>query len=479
MNPVLRVLRMSSDPSGRSPLEYLFVGVIDFICFLEAADSLNAKRYASATYWGIAGLVVFLIGCFWPKIKQHRLPSKRSEMGDGEKPSSLVEPESGAGDTAKVIVKAGPPITLKQLFEIDWPNLPAFYNECDLGSQVFESGSVRVAWRVNGDFIARSKFLAILVDSKTKASDAFKACEAIADQYGHFIDSANSEVDIEGQAPDDTAPTHLKDMVFSKRIFIYYEEFSLAQKGLLETIYQSKELSVQFRDAAYAWAHRDDKPRTTPLVPNTTILPDAKLIPGLRIKITKLSPGVDGEKTKVGVANVGEPNVTFDDAKISIQKVVEDGGRFRLFVPNETAKFMFALYIEVRNNAVDGKSLASAGEVKAQLSFKLTQGTYDIAPAAWLDEPYSSVRLDVGDTRRLILARGENWIHDWRMVTNKRTGPADAVMLDYSREFPMLANGTLEASIIGSGRVLRKLKARVQWSHNDHLALVPIEEGKP
>src|SRR6266850_6061638 len=112
MNPVLRVLRMSSDPSGRSPLEYLFVGVIDFICFLEAADSLNAKRYPSATYWGIAGLVVFLIGYFWPKIKQHGLPSKRSEMGDGEKPSSLVEPESGAGDTAKVIVKAGPPITL-------------------------------------------------------------------------------------------------------------------------------------------------------------------------------------------------------------------------------------------------------------------------------------------------------------------------------------------------------------------------------
>src|SRR5580693_1704525 len=129
MNPVLRILPMSSDPSGRSPLEYLFVGVIDFICFLEAADSLNARRYASATYWGIAGLVVFLIGYFWPKIKQRRLSSKRSETGAGEKPSSPTQPESGARDAAKAIVKAGPPITLKQLFEIDWPNLPAFYNE--------------------------------------------------------------------------------------------------------------------------------------------------------------------------------------------------------------------------------------------------------------------------------------------------------------------------------------------------------------
>ena len=214
------------------------------------------------------------------------IPSVKAE---GPEPNLLSLEEvhkPKLGDKSK-----GPPITLKQLFEIDWPNLPAFYNECILNSQIFESGSVKVAWRVNGDFVGRSKFLAILLDPTTKASDAFKACEAIADRYGHFIDSANSEVDIEGQAPDDTAPTHLKDTVFSKRIFIYYEDFSLAQKGTLETIYQSKELSVQFRDAAYAWAHRDDKPRITPLVPNSTILPDAKLTPGLRITITKLSPG--------------------------------------------------------------------------------------------------------------------------------------------------------------------------------------------
>jgi hypothetical protein len=195
-------------------------------------------------------------------------------------------------DPARAITKtSGPPITLKQLFEIDWPNLPAFYNECVLSSQIFESGGVKVAWRVNGDFVGRSKFLAILIDPATEVSDAFKACEAIADQFSHFIDSVNSEVDIEGHAPDDTAPTHLKDMVFSKRIFIYYEGFPLAKKGMLETIYQSKALSVQFRDAGYAWAHRDDKPREKPLVSNTTILPDAKLNAGLRIKVTKLSPG--------------------------------------------------------------------------------------------------------------------------------------------------------------------------------------------
>jgi hypothetical protein len=433
---------------------------------------------------GVAMIIVGLVGmiaCAWPHLKRWLpwIKKGEEEHGSAAKKDEPAQPESGAGDAAKTIVKAGPPITLKQLFEIDWQNLPAFYNECVLSSQIFDSRSVKVAWRVNGDFVGRSKFLAILIDPATTVSDAFRTCEAIADQYGHFIDSPNSEVDIQGQAPDDTAPTHLKDMVFSKRIFIYYEDFSLVQKGILETTYHSKELAVQFRDAAYAWAHRNDKPRATPLVPNSTILPNAKLTPGLRITITKLSPGVDGEKTKIGAANVAEPNVTFDDAKISIQKVVEDRGRFRLFVPNETAKFLLALTVEVRNHAVDGNPIASAGQVKAQLKCILAQGTYDIAPGAWLDEPYSSVRLDVGDTRRLILAVGVDWIHDWRMVTNKRTGPSDAVMLDYSRGFPMSAKGTIEASIIGSGRILRKLKIRVQWEHNHSLWMQPIQEGKP
>jgi hypothetical protein len=283
MIPIIRGLRMAGDAVGRSPIEYLFFGVLDFIFLLMAAESLNepVPNYRRAVEWAIAGIASILIGYYWPKIKQRLARAK-----DGVKTES-----SPVGDAAKAIGKTGPPITLKQLFEIDWPNLPAFYHECILSGQALDAGSVKVAWRVNGDFIGRSKFLAILIDPKTKASDAFKACESIADQYGHFIDSANSEVDIEGQAPDDTAPTNLKDMVFSKRIFIYYEEFSLAQKGTLETIYQSKELSVQFRDAAYAWAHKDDKPRATPLVPNTTILPDARLTPGLKIKITKLSPG--------------------------------------------------------------------------------------------------------------------------------------------------------------------------------------------
>jgi hypothetical protein len=49
-------------------------------------------------------------------------------------------------------------------------------------------------------------------------------------------------------------------------------------------------------------------------------------------------------------------------------------------------------------------------------------------------------------------------------------------MLDYSRNIPVLADGTLEASVVAYGQVLRKLSARVEWKHNQNLMLIPIKE---
>jgi hypothetical protein len=41
MISILRGLRMSGEVAGRSPIEYLFFGVMDFICLLLAAESLT------------------------------------------------------------------------------------------------------------------------------------------------------------------------------------------------------------------------------------------------------------------------------------------------------------------------------------------------------------------------------------------------------------------------------------------------------
>ena len=123
--------------------------------------------------WRVCGILMIVVGfsgmvvCAWPTVKKW-YSSRRKTNTDERKPP--------------IVKSSDPPITLKQLFEIGWPNLPAFYHECTLNSQIFESGSVKVAWRVNGDFVGRSKFLAILIDPATKVSDAFKACEAIANR---------------------------------------------------------------------------------------------------------------------------------------------------------------------------------------------------------------------------------------------------------------------------------------------------------
>jgi hypothetical protein len=61
---------MSGDVAGRSPIEYVLFGVIDFICLLLAAESLNALQYKRAGEWAIAGVASVLLGYYWPKIRE-------------------------------------------------------------------------------------------------------------------------------------------------------------------------------------------------------------------------------------------------------------------------------------------------------------------------------------------------------------------------------------------------------------------------
>jgi hypothetical protein len=295
------------------------------------------------------------------------------------------------------------------------------------------------------DYGQKVKFVGFFVPSSgRKDRETRDACSFLA---GHYEIGFELEQEILGsvalgQSTQVLGPTEL---AFMGRVYIYHEDLlSVQERAQIEKQFRSHGVSVVLRGPAY-------------------------------LLLTAAANSTVSLSTPEPI--LAEPNVTFDDAKISIQKVVVEGGRFRLFVPNETAKFMLAATVDVRNHAVGAKETASAGQVKAQMSFKLAQGTYDIAPGAWLDEPYNRVQLDVGDTRRLILAVSEHWIRDWRMVTNKRNGPTDAVMLDYSRGFPLLAKGTLEVSIINSSRVLRTLKASVRWRRDENLMLVPVEEG--
>ena len=170
-------------------------------------------------------------------------------------------------------------------------------------------------------------------------------------------------------------------------------------------------------------------------------------------------------------------NITWDT--ISLQKFVFENGMFRRFVPNESAAFVFGIFIVVKNPRLKGQKIISAGDVKARLLFKLKQGEYDISPGAWVDEPYGSVRLDVGDTRQLLLAVSQSYTSDWKMIANRRTSEGDAVSMDYTRDFPSFAEGTLEVNLlhVNSGTIIRTWETRVQWPKDYSLSFTGMKES--
>jgi hypothetical protein len=171
------------------------------------------------------------------------------------------------------------PATFKQLFENGWPNLTAYYNVSTLKlSTGMVQAEIKLPWRLNGDFGARSRFLEFFLDNNVFPEEALAACVFISKNYQQFIDVADSNIDIAGQLPEDSSVTHFKDMVFSGRIFIYYQnpDLSLQQKSALESLYKQSGLSLQFRGEDYALLHRTDHPplRDKPVVPNDVLLPD-------------------------------------------------------------------------------------------------------------------------------------------------------------------------------------------------------------
>jgi hypothetical protein len=329
---ILRWWAKMDDTSEQKFSRYFFAGLGMLLMTVAGEPALPAiarAQFDSAFCIYVAafflGLIFFVFGFGWPQIQPLLWPNFSfvwlcRKYGKPHPMSSLVivstigaligalflggswwllsrlESRASAtiskGDTASENVPHH--VTLKQLFENGWPDLPAYYNVSTLQAQANPpKPEIKLAWRLNGDFSAMSKFLEFFLERALPPKDALDICVFIADHYQDFIDTANSEVDIAGRWPTDTSATHLKDMVFSKRIFIYYEnpDFSLEQKGSLEVLYKQKGLSISFRGAEYAWLHREDHPpfRPQPLTPNSILLPRATGS-GLEISAMKLSP---------------------------------------------------------------------------------------------------------------------------------------------------------------------------------------------
>jgi hypothetical protein len=231
-------------------------------------------------------------------------------------------------------------------------------------------------------------------------------------------------------------PQHVRNFTFTGKVYIHHvDRLTHEQMGYIENAFHAQKLEVVLRGPDFltqAWIAWKEK---------------------------------------------GQPNITWDT--ISLQKLVFENGRFRRFVPYETTPFMFGIFIVVKNPPIKGQKVIAAGEVKARLLFKLKQGEYEISPGAWVDEPYSSVRLGVGDTRHLLLGVSQSYISDWKMIANRRTSEGDAVSMDYTRDFPLFAEGTLEVNLlhVKSGAIIRTWETRVQWPKDNSLGFTGMKES--
>jgi hypothetical protein len=296
-------------PPKKMPDYGLFVGIlfgiVSIFFFVLQSNGVEVNWIVSAAIYLFCTIAVV-----WTLLT-HALPGKRKASVLAGVPVAALCVILGSVGTLKQFSKEHPTrtplgptnpetskhfVTLKDLFESDWQNLPGYYNEAEVHSPP-PVHKIKLAWRLNGDFISRSKFLAFYFDSDVTPDDVVQICELIAANPREFINAANSKIDITIQSAEDTSPASFRDMVFSGRVFIYYDDprFSLQQKARIETFFERKGLSVQFRGDDYRWLHKDDQAllRKEPLTPNSFLLPDPKKSPpGIFFKILNLGKPV-------------------------------------------------------------------------------------------------------------------------------------------------------------------------------------------
>ncbi len=67
----------------------LLLGVLDFICLLEAADSVRAHEWKSAAVWAAIGVTLSLVGYHWPRIRQWGRNLFKSPRIAGNRPLAI------------------------------------------------------------------------------------------------------------------------------------------------------------------------------------------------------------------------------------------------------------------------------------------------------------------------------------------------------------------------------------------------------
>jgi hypothetical protein len=138
--------------------------------------------------------------------------------------------------------------TVHDLFQNDFPSLLKYDSETEFVDGK-NNTKTKIKFRVYQDFEGRSKFVSFYIPS---SASTFDACRLMADAIQGFLDEAD-KVKIGSLSPGTSAYEWSKDLVFTKKVFVYYEsDLTLEQQGQLDSLYKSKGFLIQFRGQGYA-----------------------------------------------------------------------------------------------------------------------------------------------------------------------------------------------------------------------------------
>jgi hypothetical protein len=164
----------------------------------------------------------------------------------------------------------------------------------------------------------------------------------------------------------------------------------------------------------------------------------------------------------------GKPTITSTKAEVTPLLYKDDPGHFiRYAAP---PKSTLALVLGVISVANRKRKIRSIGKIRALLTFRLGDWVRIFSPGTWVNQFFSSVDLEPGDTRELIIGLSTGLMGDWRAVINRRSDSGDSISID-RQEIPMYRQGTVTVDLIScdSGVVIASFELDWGgWSVEDY-----------
>jgi hypothetical protein len=259
---------------------FVFSDYTSFQCLLGASIGILVILFSAFAYehirnpniWWIALVGVIGVEICATKVLVDYLGKPKEDSGrvphlEAPHPASTLPSAPASEPSAS---PPTPPLTLKELFDTDFPT-GGVTNTVTLKSRK-DGPAITVPFFVVTDFIARTKFIAFYVPS---FPDIFAVCCSLPHMIRVVFETTDKSIEIKTTDSVNT-PTALKDLAFTGRIYIYYEDdLSFQQLATIQAAFSEQNVDVQFRGPAYLALHRHEKrelrnPMTTLSVPEQT-----------------------------------------------------------------------------------------------------------------------------------------------------------------------------------------------------------------